>query len=152
MKRVIALVFVIVTWLFILICHNGDVEQKTMIRETSVGLPIGNQYIYKMENRHVKILIESPEMWLVQTEEMNFSEKMNVKELKQIQKGVYLTQFSANNIIRANDAFIVSTEKERLKYYIVINDEGFYLVPDYQLEDYDIRAYAENVNVYFIKQ
>lgn len=155
MKKLMVLTVIIIAMisgLFSLIWYNGNVEQNTVKQKTSVGLSIGSQYMYKTGNRYIKILIEASDMWLVQTEDMNFSEKMNVKELKQIKEGIYLLQFSANNTIRVDNAFIVSEEKEESRYYIVIKEEYFYLVPDCQIEDYDIQEYAENVNIFFVKQ
>ncbi|KAJ60999.1 hypothetical protein P785_1773 [Enterococcus faecalis KS19] len=137
--------------LLILIWLNGRTEPDDTKQEIS-GLSVGNQYVYKSENHYVKIFIESANTWLVQTEDMNFSERITVLDLRREKYGIHLLKFNANKRIEANDAFFIPEKKVGAYYYLVKDEENFCLVPYSESEDYDIQVYAENVNSYFIKQ
>lgn len=155
MKKIVAVVSLMIVGLLVVSGCSGKKEattQSTKKQETSAGLPVGGDYVYQSGERYVKITIDSPDEWSVQTEKMNFPEKMTVKDLKQDKDGYKLLRFTAKNKIEGYDAFFVPTREEGIEYYLVVDDGDFFFAPDSKSENYDIKKHAENGNKRFVKQ
>ncbi|MCU6361204.1 hypothetical protein, partial [Enterobacter quasiroggenkampii] len=75
--------------------------QSTKKQETSAGLPVGSDYVYQSGERYVKITIESPDEWSVQTEEMNFPEKIHIEDMNQTKNNHELVELTSENKIKA---------------------------------------------------
>lgn len=155
MKKIVAVVSLMIVGLLVVSGCSGKKEattQSTKKQETSAGLPVGSDYVYQSGERYVKITIDSPDEWSVQTEEMNFPEKMTVKDLKQDKDGYKLLRFTAKNKIEGNDVFFVPTREKGIDYYLVIDDDDFFVAQNSQSENYDIQEQAKYGNKRFVKQ
>ncbi|EPI08721.1 hypothetical protein [Enterococcus faecalis] len=155
MKKFVAVVSLMIIGLLVVSGCSGKKEattQSTKKQETSAGLPVGSDYVYQSGERYVKITIDSPDEWSVQTEKMNFPEKMTVKDLKQDKDGYKLLRFTAKNKIEGYDAFFTSANEDDNDYYLVIDGDDFFFAPNSQSKDYNIQQHAENGNKRFVKQ
>ncbi|ELS0477982.1 hypothetical protein R4Y59_002590 [Enterococcus faecalis] len=155
MKKIVAVVSLMIVGLLVVSGCSGKKEattQSTKKQETSAGLPVGGDYVYQSGERYVKITIDSPDEWSVQTEKMNFPEKMTVKDLKQDKDGYKLLRFTAKNKIEGYDAFFVPTREEGIEYYLVTDDGDFYFSMKSEEPRYNIEEDAKYGNKRFVKQ
>ncbi len=155
MKKIVAVVSLMIIGLLVVSGCSGKKEattQSTKKQETSAGLPVGSDYVYQSGERYVKITIDSPDEWSVQTEEMNFPEKMTVKDLKEERDGFKRLQFISKIKIDANTAFSVPGNSEGSKYYLVMDGKDFYLSHDNGDTEFNIEEDAKYGNERFVRQ
>lgn len=127
---------------------NQKIEQK----KTSVGLPIGSDYLYRHGEHFVKITINSPDQWAIKTEEMNYPKKMTIKDLKKDKNGFKLIQFISKETIDAGYTFFVTDRPEGTNYYLVMDENDFYLITDSVDSSIDIGKNTKYSDTKFIKQ
>ncbi|KAJ61000.1 hypothetical protein [Enterococcus faecalis] len=156
MRKVFMIIIINVIGLLALYGCGNNVEDKTVKetkkQETSVGLPVNSNYLYRLGSHFVKITINTPNQWAVKTEKMDYSKKMTIKELKKDRSGSKLIQFIAKETIDASDVFFVTDRPEGTNYYLVMDGEDFYLALDPGSSEIDIKEHAKYVNAKFVKQ